>query len=211
MTSKRPPKPSKRSQDFRIIGGEWRGRRLNFADIAGLRPTTDRIRETVFNWLQPHIVDSRCLDGFAGAGSLGLEALSRGARKVDFIDANHAVTRQLQTHLQTLQATTRGTVRNARFEAALRAQAANSGENQQREPYDIIFLDPPFNQGLLSATLELLAESNKTATHSWIHADTWLYVECERSINLEHLAQIELHKSKRAGQVKYGLAKLKTS
>ena len=89
-------KPLPGNRNFiRIIGGSWRGRRVSFPDAPGFRPTPDRVRETLFNWLQPSIVDSRCLDLFAGSGALGLEALSRGAREVVFVEQGPAVRARL--------------------------------------------------------------------------------------------------------------------
>src|SRR6056300_908860 len=101
-------KPSKESTSpalgqVRIIAGQWRGRKLDVvSNIDGLRPTPDRVRETLFNWLQYEIQDARCLDLFAGAGALGIEALSRGAQHCDFIDLDPIAASSIQTHLQTL-------------------------------------------------------------------------------------------------------------
>ena len=88
----------------RIIGGKWRGRKIKFDDAEGLRPTTDRIRETVFNWLQPYIHQSRCLDAFAGSGVLGFEALSRGAQEIVFIEKNLKTVKRLKENINTLDA-----------------------------------------------------------------------------------------------------------
>ena len=87
---------------LRIIAGDWRGRKLSFADVEGLRPTPDRVRETLFNWLAPMIRGARCLDLFAGSGALGLEALSRGAAQVVMLDQHPKVIKQLQSNLQAL-------------------------------------------------------------------------------------------------------------
>ena len=95
-----------RSQ-LRIIGGQWRGRKLTFTPAEGLRPTTDRVRETLFNWLAPFIFGARCADLFAGSGALGLEALSRGAAHCDFVDSAKAAGRQIAGHLETLGASDR--------------------------------------------------------------------------------------------------------
>src|SRR5690606_3480130 len=92
------------SGQIRIIGGQWRGRKLPVTDSPGLRPTTDRVRETLFNWLAPHMVDARCLDCFAGSGALGLESLSRYAAHATLLEMERAVAQQLQKNLATLKA-----------------------------------------------------------------------------------------------------------
>ena len=105
MSRRKPQKNNKRSNTntLRIIGGEWRSRKLSFIDAEGLRPTPDRIRETLFNWLQGTIHGANCLDLFAGSGVLGLEALSRGACQVTFVEKNKAVANQLKTNLDLLK------------------------------------------------------------------------------------------------------------
>ena len=90
--------------EFRIIAGVWRRRKLKFPPLPGIRPSPDRVRETLFNWLQDHIEGARCLDLFAGSGALGLEALSRGAATTVFVDREHGVTEALRSHLATLKA-----------------------------------------------------------------------------------------------------------
>ncbi|ASP38118.1 16S rRNA (guanine(966)-N(2))-methyltransferase RsmD [Bacterioplanes sanyensis] len=134
------------NQQLRIIGGEWRSRRLRFPAIDGLRPTMDRVRETLFNWLQFDIEGARVLDAFAGSGALGFEALSRGAKEVVFLEKNPKAALQLKDNLKTLQA------RNAQVWAgdALLWLADNP------EPYDLVFLDPPFGQNLLQPALQQL-------------------------------------------------------
>ena len=97
-------KLSKALGQLRIIAGSWRGRKLAVLDLEGLRPTPDRVRETVFNWLHPHLGQSRCLDLFAGTGALGLEAASRGAEHVSLVELNSKAAMQLGTHCQTLSA-----------------------------------------------------------------------------------------------------------
>ena len=124
---------------LRIIGGEWRSRKLKFADVPGLRPTPDRVRETLFNWLQWHVPGARCLDLFAGSGALGLEALSRGARDVVMVEKHPAAAQALRDNLTLLGA------RNARLvhDDALRYLG------RVTVAFDLIFLDPPFRQMLL--------------------------------------------------------------
>jgi 16S rRNA (guanine966-N2)-methyltransferase len=178
---------------LRIIGGRWRGRKLAFPDIPGLRPTTDRVRETLFNWLQADIPGARCLDLFAGSGALGLEALSRGAARVVFVDESPVVTQQLQEHLQNLQCQD-GVVIN---QSALDYLRRGSGI----EHYDVIFLDPPFNLGLMKESIQLLEEKG------WLRPNTFIYLETESSLkNLTLPNDWEVLREKVAGQVTYRLA-----
>ena len=124
----------------RIIGGQWRGRKLSFTPAEGLRPTGDRIRETLFNWLAPAIEGARCVDLFAGSGALGLEALSRGASHCDFVDSSNATLARVSDHLKTLAATDRGRCHPVSSAAIF---------NVATQPYDIVFIDPPFTQQLV--------------------------------------------------------------
>lgn len=179
------------SNTLRIIGGQWRGRKLRFADGEGLRPTTDRVRETLFNWLQPVIHGARCLDLFAGSGALGLEALSRGASEVQFIERNTKAVRALQENLTLLQAEN-GHVHQSDALAYL------SGTNRA---FDIVFLDPPFRQDLLDPALSLLSQGN------WLAPGARIYLELEAELGTPELpAGWELLRSKTAGQVAYHLA-----
>ena len=127
------PQPAGRNV-VRIVGGEWRGRPLRFPEVAGIRPTPDRVRETLFNWLQQQVAGRRCLDLYAGSGALGLEALSRGAREVVFVDVEPAVVRHIGDTLRNLGCDRGRTVRADA--AAFLAQPAT--------PFDVVFLDPPF-------------------------------------------------------------------
>lgn len=131
---------------LRIIGGEWRSRRLRFPAIDGLRPTLDRVRETLFNWLQHDIEGARVLDAFAGSGALGFEALSRGAREVIFLEKNPKAAIQLKENLQALGA----------GNAQVWAGDALVWLDQNPEPYDLVFLDPPFGKELLQPALDRL-------------------------------------------------------
>lgn len=137
-------KPS--TQQLRIIGGEWRSRRLRFPAVDGLRPTLDRVRETVFNWLQFDIHRAQVLDAFAGSGAMGLEALSRGAEHAVFLEKNAHAALQLKENLSTLEA------RNAEVWAgdALLWLAQNP------RPFDVVFLDPPFGHDLLQPAIDAL-------------------------------------------------------
>ncbi len=139
------------SNSVRIIGGIWRGRRLPFPDVPGLRPTPDRVRETLFNWLGQRLTGLRCLDLFAGSGALGLEAASRGAAEVTLIEADARAFAALQGHCRTLETSQ---VRLIRADALawLRTHADTDPLG-----YDLIFLDPPFGTGLLAPALQLVA------------------------------------------------------
>lgn len=177
---------------LRIIGGQWRGRRLEFPDIPGLRPTPDRVRETLFNWLQSEIVGARCLDLFAGSGALGLEALSRGASRVVMVDEASAVTRQLESNLQILQADNASVAR-------MSAQTfLERGPGDAR--YDVVFLDPPFGLELVSPIVQLLEKGD------WLAPDALIYVETERSLHeLDLPASWEPLREKHTGHVRYRL------
>lgn len=178
------------SRVIRIIGGSLRGRRFRFADVPGVRPTPDRVRETVFNWLSPRIHGARCLDLFTGSGALGLEALSRGAASVTMVDESSAVVRALtaliaEWHMQ-----------GARIERA-DAVAFLGGPP---EPFDVVFLDPPFASGLLTRCATLLEE------RGWLAPGARIYVESAVREALPPLPPAwELLKAKRAGEVGYHL------
>ncbi|SNY71536.1 16S rRNA (guanine(966)-N(2))-methyltransferase [Enterobacter sp. CC120223-11] len=178
------------SGQIRIIGGQWRGRKLPVPDSPGLRPTTDRVRETLFNWLAPHMVDARCLDCFAGSGALGLEALSRYAGSATLLEMERHVAQQLQKNLATLNA------RNAQVvNTNSLTFLAGAGT-----PHDVVFIDPPFRKGLLEETLALL-ENN-----GWLADDALIYVESEVENGLPPVpAHWDLHREKVAGQVAYRL------
>ena len=180
------------SNQLRIIGGEWRGRKLRFADGEGLRPTTDRVRETVFNGLQGQIQGRRCLDLFAGSGALGLEALSRGAAEVVFWEKNPKAVQALRDNLAMLQCQ-RGQVVRGDTLQLLQGPA---------RPFDVLFLDPPFGRELLQPSLELLASGG------WLAAQAKVYIEhASRGEGFSVPAEWELLRSKQAGQVAYHLAR----
>ncbi len=173
---------------LRIIGGQWRGRKLAFPAIEGLRPTTDRVRETLFNWLAPRIEGSRCLDLFAGSGALGLEALSRGAAEAVLVERDARAAEALRQHLATLGSAA-GQVVQADALAYLDGAA---------EPFDVVFLDPPFRRDLLAPACERLASGG------WLAPGAYIYVESEGE-NPPAALPWELYRDKRAGQVAYQL------
>lgn len=174
--------------EVRIIAGLWRGRKLPVLNAEGLRPTTDRVKETLFNWLMHDIPHARCLDCFAGSGSLGIEALSRQAQAVVFLEKFATAATQLKKNLQALK-TENGTVINTDTLHYLTQK--NSGE-----PFDIVFIDPPFHHGLIPKVLALLAENH------WLAENAILYVETEKNhAPLELPEHWQILKEKTAGMV----------
>lgn len=177
---------------IRIIGGAWRGRRLKVPDVKDLRPTPDRVRETLFNWLTNVIVGARCLDLYAGTGALGLEALSRGAQSVNMVDQSEVVIAALREKVTLLAADERARVTRAKIPQQLPTP---------REPYDIVFIDPPYAADLTSATSEYLE------THGFLAPLAYVYLEADHLIEDNVLpCNWRILKSGRAGQVYYHLA-----
>lgn len=175
----------------RIIAGQWRGRLLTVPEVKDLRPTPNRVRETLFNWLAPYIVNARCLDLFAGSGALGFEALSRGAAFVEMVDTDPRVIDLLQSQLMSFKAT------NARVVQAQVPAGLKSPENK----FTIIFLDPPFSEDLLFPTCEYLE------SHGFLADNALIYLEAKNTIKDNDLpSNWRIIKSKQAGQVSYHLA-----
>lgn len=191
----RPSPPAQRRSQpgrLRLIGGRFGGRRLPIPDQPGLRPTADRTRETLFNWLHPIITGSRCLDAFAGSGALGFEALSRGAAQVVLLERNALVARQLGVNATTLAV------------ERLRIHATDSLHwlaNADVTPFDVVFLDPPFAEHLLPACLEAL--SNRP----WLAPSARIYLETDAGEPFPDLpCGWSWLREKTTGQVRYGLA-----
>jgi 16S rRNA (guanine966-N2)-methyltransferase len=192
-TKHEKPVPGNRNS-VRIIGGGWRGRRVKFPDAPGLRPTPDRVRETLFNWLQHAVVDTRCLDLFAGSGALGLEALSRSARQVVFVEQAQLVARALRGELERLGGLSRAQVLEMGATRFLRTPG---------EPFDVVFLDPPFGGNLLKDYVPLMEAGG------WVKAGGFVYLESERMAGLPPLPpHWTLLKSKSAGEVGYHLVRV---
>lgn len=185
----------KTNNQLRIIGGRWRGRRISFPDVIGLRPSGDRIRETLFNWLQMSIHDAVCLDLFSGSGILGFEALSRGAAQVTFVDQHPAVIKHLQSVAEQL----------AIDEVRIILGDVPSSPLQKKltgTSYNLIFLDPPFHQGLVQSTCAWLADTD------FITPGALIYIEAERTLDPLPLPENwEVLKSKATGQVGYHLVR----
>jgi 16S rRNA (guanine966-N2)-methyltransferase len=176
---------------IRVIAGTWRGRRINFPTIHGVRPTQDRIRETLFNWLQLDISGALCLDLFAGSGALGIEALSRGAEHVTFVDSSSEVVASINSNLEMLGSDAASVICSRVPDGKLLVSS---------RPFDIIFLDPPFSEGLLLPTISWLRESQL------ISDDTILYFEVESSnTDLNSILDINIYKEKKTSNILYGL------
>ena len=147
---------------LRIIGGRWRGTKLHFPAVEAIRPTPDRVRETLFNWLAPTIGGARCLDLFAGSGALGLEALSRGAREVVFVDRDARVGAYLRETLVRLKSGA-GKVLVGDAQRCL---------DEVPGPFDVVFLDPPFGAGMLPPLLAELAAVGKLSPGAFVYIET---------------------------------------
>lgn len=179
---------------IRIIGGKWRGRKLKFVPIPGLRPTPNRLRETLFNWLAPVIEGAICLDLFAGSGALGFEALSRGASHVVMVDKSPQVIRTLKENAKMLGA------ENIEF---ICADSRLRGNDNIRT-FDIVFLDPPFYQNLIKPCLDWL-EKNKC-----LSPDAFVYVETEKSLDISaFITHWDIYRSQTAGDVSSSLLRIK--
>lgn len=177
----------------RIISGLWRGRKLPVHDAQGLRPTTDRVKETLFNWLAADIPHARCLDLFAGSGGLGFESASRQAELVTMVELNKQAYQQLVTNSSQLKANN----------IEIHQQDALQFLQQPGQAYDVVFIDPPFRQGLLEQTLNLLQQNG------WLAENGLVYIETEKELQLPEIPEHwQLHREKTAGQVCYRLYQL---
>jgi 16S rRNA (guanine966-N2)-methyltransferase len=174
----------------RIIGGSLRRSRLEVPDAPGLRPTPDRVRETLFNWLAPIIEGARCLDLFAGTGALGIEALSRGAGWVDFIERDPRLAQAMRQNLERLRQT----------DAAVRcADALQALGEPPADAYDVVFVDPPFTESLWQAVVIAL-EGN-----GWLRAGALIYLEMPASTQVDAPETWGPHRESVAGAVRYAL------
>ena len=181
----------KKPNELRIIGGEWRGRRIRFAARPGVRPTPDRVRETLFNWLAPVVEGSRCLDLFAGSGALGFEALSRGAAAATLVESDALSAERLRETISTL--------------GAMRAIVVQSDAlrwlDGPPQPFDLVFLDPPFDSGLLAEAFR------KLDSRGWLSPAAHVYLEAPAKDGPPPLpAGWTLHRTGKAGAVGYHLA-----
>lgn len=175
----------------RIIGGQWRGRRIAVPDLPGLRPTPDRVRVTLFNWLSGHLPGARCLDLFAGSGVLGFEALSRGAASVVMVDQSPVAIQHLKQTAALLK-TNNAEIYQASVPQDLHRPAL---------PFDIVFLDPPYQLDLLRPTCHYLEQ------HQFLSDSAYLYLEAEAAISDNELPPSwRIIKRQQAGAVYYHLA-----
>ena len=184
-------KTSRRPGKIRIVGGKWRGRKFPVPGVAGLRPTPDRVRETLFNWLQPVIAGARCLDLYAGTGILGLEAVSRGAADAILVEQDSSLIAQIQRNVEML---------DAGGEVYVEQAEALSWLRHNKNRFDLVFLDPPFGQGLIEKSTGLLKEKGCLQPHAMI------YVESEPELQVPD--GLRVIKQGKAGKVKFMLVEL---
>ncbi len=186
MPKNKPKSKDKQCNQVRIIGGEWRGRKLDIADIPALRPTPDRIRETLFNWLQMHVPGARCLDLFAGTGVLGFESLSRGAKQTVFVDENQDAIQNLKDSAAILKT-----------KAADIIQADVLGWLKDKpSTFDIVFLDPPYRHELVIPVCQQLEAGN------WLSDSAWIFIEIEKEAGQPVLPENwKIYRQASAGQV----------
>jgi 16S rRNA (guanine966-N2)-methyltransferase len=174
---------------IRIIGGQLRNSRVDVPDLPGLRPTSERVRETLFNWLAPVIAGARCLDLYAGTGALGIEALSRGAASVQFVERDARAAQALRGNLARLKASG----------GQVAAVDALGFLEEAAQPYGLVFLDPPFALDLWAAVAQRLEQGG------WLTAGALIYVESPRETALRLPDSWALHREGVAGEVRFGL------
>lgn len=194
MAPRRPVRTPRRkgaapthSGRIRLIGGTYRRRLLPVIDSPGLRPTPDRVRETLFNWLGLHVAGTNVLDLFSGTGALGLEALSRGARHVDLIEQQPRVAECLRNNIATLEASEQATVH---VQDALQWLQQSAPQT----PFGVVFLDPPFHKGLALPCCQLLEE------RGWLADGAFIYLEVESELTFVPPMHWQLHRETRAGE-----------
>ncbi|MDO9893147.1 16S rRNA (guanine(966)-N(2))-methyltransferase RsmD [Glaesserella parasuis] len=174
--------------EVRVIAGLWRGRKLPVLNAEGLRPTTDRVKETLFNWLMMDIAGSRCLDCFAGSGSLGIEALSRQAQAVVFLEKFADAANQLKKNLVSLKAENGKVIQTDTLQFL--------AQKNSEAPFDLVFVDPPFHQGFVPQVLTALEQNG------WLAENALIYVEAEKNHSPLVLPEYwQVVKEKTAGQV----------
>lgn len=179
--------PQKTNGAIRIISGRWRGRKLPVIDVQGLRPTTDKNKETLFNWLMPYTQDAKCLDAFAGSGGLGFEALSRYAQSTTFIELDKKASSKLSENVRLLNI-------DSAQATVLKGSAIQVLDNVNQE-FDLIFLDPPFNKNLLPEVI------NKISNKDLLAPDGVIYIESEGTCDYMVPENWDMIKEKRTAQV----------
>lgn len=185
-SSRRAPaqRVGKSISNVRIIGGDFRRRQLPVLDSPGLRPTPDRVRETLFNWLGHHLYGQQVLDLFAGTGALGIEAISRGATNVDFVERDPRVAAQLSTNLASLNITS----------SAVHVNDVHTYLTRPATPYGLVFLDPPFHQQLAASCCSTLESDG------WLASEAMIYLETEASLTPDVPSNWQLHRETQAGE-----------
>jgi len=192
VSGRKTNKKKTQAGQLRIVAGNWRSRLLQIADVPGLRPTSERIRETLFNWLAARIHGARCLDLCAGTGALGLEALSRGAAELVFVERSPLALGALKSNIEMLGGA------NAEV---LQADARDYLGASCVKPFDIVFLDPPFAADLYDELCRLLAAQR------WLADDARIYIEMDKSQPEPNIpGGWQVLKNKTAGNVRYMLA-----
>ena len=182
----------KKQATTRIIGGSLRGSKLPFKENRSIRPTEGKTKETLFNWLLNDLEGKTCLDMFAGTGSLGIEALSRGAKEVVFVEKQKKLADSLKTNLKRLQVYSSSQVLNA--------NAFSIDFDNLPYKFDILFIDPPFRENLIQRSLDFVKSSNLLTPKALI------YLECETELKLVELTQdLNLLKESKGGQTQYCL------
>lgn len=197
-------KKSRQPSHVRLIGGKWRGRKLPIVSAVGLRPTGDRIRETVFNWLAPHIQGAKVLDAFAGSGALGFEALSRGAGECVFIEKHVQASQNLEANLTLLKnsdVVDKSQQNNLATNRLINGSCTEYLTQTPKETFDIVFIDPPFAENFWGVTLELLSQG-------WLAQGAFLYLEMPTGMAIPDAKNWQILKQKKAGQVSYSLLTL---
>jgi 16S rRNA (guanine966-N2)-methyltransferase len=187
MRKKTTAKNSQNDGVIRIISGQFRGRKLPVKDVLGLRPTTDRVKETLFNWLMQDTRDANVLDCFAGSGGLGFECLSRFANNACFIELDKGAANQLISNIATLK------LNNAQVINANTLDVLQ--QNNTNEAYNLVFVDPPFRKDLAKPCCTLLEANN------WLTKDALIYVEVENELDFSAPENWQIIKEKQAGQV----------
>ena len=182
----------KQSKEVRVIGGSFKGRKL-FVNDPNVKPTPDRVRETLFNWLEPVITGSTVLDLFAGSGVLAIESLSRGAMSATLVDHSEVVSKSLEKLMLVLELSNYSNLCQDAHELVSKTNSS--------KPYSIIFLDPPYGVYELSELVEKLYKNK------WANETTWIYCETNRPIKIDQNAKYHIFKESRAGEVYYALIK----
>lgn len=191
MKKRAPRKSPATTPSLRIIGGQWRGRKLGFAQVDGLRPTGDRIRETLFNWLQPQLPGAHCLDLFSGSGALGFEALSRGAASATLVEKHPEAAQIIGDNLKLLAGEHQGQL--------LHTDALTHISKTAPSQFDIVFLDPPFAADHWSTAIAALEDNG------WLSNEAAIYIETPKSYSLTVPDNWQLHRHKQSGEVSYYL------